>query len=99
MYSSGAGSDAPAATTIVYSIAHRYRDDPARPLDDVAFLDFRRPAQEHHADAFLFQVQRDAEQLVRKLEHLAGHGAFHAVNARDAVAHRYDRSDFRDVDV
>ena len=67
-------------------VADRHRDDAARALDDVAFLDVRRVAEEHRADALLFEVQRDAEQAVRELEHLAGHGALDAVHARDAVA-------------
>ena len=67
-------------------VADRHRDDAARALDRVAFLDVRRVAEQHGADAFFFEVQRDAEQPVRELEHLAGHGALDAVNARDAVA-------------
>ena len=51
------------------------------------------------ADAVLLEVQRDAEQAVGKLEHLAGHGLVHALDARDAVADRHDGADFGDVDV
>ena len=67
-------------------------------LDDVAFLDLRVLAEQHGADAVLFEVQRDAEHAVRELEHLAGHGALDAVHARDAVAERHDAADFGDVD-
>ena len=80
-------------------VADRHRDDAARPLDGVAFLDVRRVAEQHGADALLFEVQRDAEQPVRELEHLAGHRALDAVNARDAVADRHDRAHFGDVHI
>jgi hypothetical protein len=53
----------------------------------------------HGADAFLFEVQRDAEDAFRKLEHLAGHRVLHAVHARDAVADGDDAADFGDVHV
>ena len=43
--------------------------------------------EEHRADAFFFEVQRDAKHAVRKLQHLAGHRLFDAVYARDTVAH------------
>ena len=79
--------------------ADRHRDDAVRPLDRVAFLDFRVVAEEHRADALFFEVQRDAEDAVRKLEHLAGHRLLDAVHARDAVADRHDGADFGDVDV
>ena len=59
-------------------------------LDRVAFLDGVVLAEEHAADAVLFEVQRDAEHAVRELEHLAGHRLVDAVDARDAVAHRDD---------
>ena len=77
----------------------RHRDDAAGALDDVAFLDLGVVAEQHRADAFLFQVQRDAEDAVRELEHLAGHRLFDAVDARDAVADRHDGADFGHVDV
>ena len=41
--------------------ADRHGDDAAGPLDRVPFLDLRVVAEEHRADALLFQVQRDAE--------------------------------------
>ena len=59
----------------------------------------RRVAEQHRADALFFEVQRDAEQAVRELEHLAGHRALDAVDARDAVADGDDGADFGDVDV
>ena len=80
-------------------VADRHRDDAAGALDRVAFLDLRVVAEEHGADAVLFEVQRDAEDAVRELEHLAGHRALDAVHARDAVADRDDGADFGDVDL
>jgi hypothetical protein len=56
-------------------------------------------AEQHGADAFLFEVQRDAEQALRKLEHFAGHGALDAVDPCNAITHRDDGTDFGDVDV
>ena len=79
-------------------VADRHRDDAAGPLDDVAFLDLLELAEEHRADALLFEVQRDAEHAVRELEHLAGHRVLDAVHARDAVADRDDAADLGDVD-
>ena len=67
-------------------LAHRHRDDAAGPLDRVAFLDLVVLAEQHDADAVLLEVQRDAEDAVRELQHLAGHGPLDAVHARDAVA-------------
>jgi hypothetical protein len=81
------------------ALAHRHRDDAARALDRVAFLDVVDWTQQHRADALFFQIERDAVQAVRELEHLAGHGAFDAVNARDAVAEEMTGADFGDVDV
>ncbi len=79
--------------------ADRHRDDPVRPLDGVAFLDFLVVAEEHRADALLFEVQGNPEHAVRELEHLAGHRVFDAVHAGDAVADRHDRADLGHVDV
>ncbi len=80
-------------------VADRHRDDPPGPLDRIAFLDLRELAEQHGADALLFEIQRDAEDAARELEHLAGHGVLHAVHARDAVANRDDAADFGDIDV
>ena len=77
--------------------ADGHRDDAPGALHDVAFLDFRVLAEQHRADAVFLEIQRDAEDAVRKLEHLAGHGALDAVHARDAVAERHDAADFGDV--
>ena len=79
-------------------LADRHRDDAAGALDRIAFLDLGVLAEQHRADAVLFEVERDAEHAVRELEHLAGHGALDAVHARDAVADRDHGADFGHVD-
>ncbi len=71
-----------------HRVADRHRDDAAGALDLVAFLDLLVVAEQHGADAVLFEVQRDAEHAVRKLDHLAGHRPLDAVHARDAVTDR-----------
>jgi len=65
-------------------------------LDDVALFQFGRLAKKHGADFFLFEVQRDAENVFWEGEHFAGHDFFEAVNTRDAVADADDRADFVD---
>ena len=78
-------------------VADRHRDDAAGPLDRVAFLQVGGVAEEHGADAVFLEVQRDAEQSVRKLEHLARHRALGAVEARDAVADGHHGAHFGDI--
>ena len=80
-------------------VADRHRDDAAGALHLVAFLDLLELAEEHRADAVLFEVERDAEDAVRKRDHLAGHGPFDAADARDTVADRHDVADFGHVHV
>ena len=80
-------------------VADGHRDDAARALDLVAFLQVLRLAEKHRAHALFFEVQRDAEQTVRELEHLTGHRLVDALHARDAVADRDDGADFGHVHV
>ena len=79
-------------------VAHRHGHDFVRALHRVAFANFGVVAEQHRADLIFFQVQRDAENVVREFQHLAGHAAVQAVNARDAVADRNHRADFFDRD-
>jgi hypothetical protein len=90
----------PSALTTRPSIASPtgHRDDAAGALDRIAFLDREVLAEQHGADAVLFEIQRDAEHAMREFEHLARHGALATVNARDTVAERHHRADFGDVD-
>ena len=80
-------------------VADGHRDDPPRPLHEIAFLDLPEFAEEDRADAFVLEVQRDAHHTMRKLQHLARHGVLDAVHARDAVADRDDASNLRHVHV
>jgi hypothetical protein len=45
-----------------------------------------RCAEQHDADAILFQVEGDAEHTVRKSQHLTEHRAFDTADAGNAVA-------------
>ena len=64
----------------------------------VAFLNFREIAQQHRADLVFFQVHGDARDAVRKLDQLAGHHLFEAMDSGDAVAHGDHRADLGHVD-
>ena len=56
-------------------------------------------AEEHRAHAVLFQIQRDAEDPARKLEHLARHDALDPVHTRNPVPNRDDGADLGHVHV
>ena len=72
--------------------ADRHLEDAAGALDRVAFGDVLVVAQHHRADRVALEVQREAERVVRELEHLALHHVGQAVDAADAVGHRHDRA-------
>jgi hypothetical protein len=72
-------------------------DDSSRPLDRAALFDFLVVAKEHGADAVFFQIERDAEDSVLELQHLAGHRAFDAVNAGNTVTKGNHTPDLGDV--
>src|SRR5207253_7099241 len=67
-------------------LADRHRDDPAGAFHEVAFLDLVELAEQHGADALLFEVERDPEDAVREFEHLTRHRVVDTMQARDAVA-------------
>src|SRR5258708_6612294 len=73
---------------------HRHGHNRVRALDDVAFLQFLRFAEEHHADLFLFKVDRDPENVMRESKHFTGHDLLKAIDPRNAVADADDRPDF-----
>ena len=56
-------------------LAHRHLQHPAGALDEVALLDERVLAEQHGADVVLFEVEHQAGDAVRQLEHLHGHDA------------------------
>ena len=66
-------------------------------LDGVAFFDLVPVAEQHGADVVGFEVQREADDAVRQLEHFERHHVVEAVDARDAVGHRKHGSDLGEV--
>ncbi len=62
-------------------------------LDRVALDDLVPRAEQHDADVVGLEVQREARDAVRQLEHLEGHRVLEAVHTRDAVADRQHGSD------
>ena len=72
--------------------ADRHFENAARALDRVAFGDVLVLAQHHRADRVALEVEREAERVVRELEHLALHHVRQPVNAADAVGDRHDRA-------
>ena len=60
----------------------------ARALDSVAFGDVLVVTQNHRAHRVTLEVQRQAEGVVGKLQHLALHHIGQAVNAANTVGHR-----------
>src|SRR5216684_3632918 len=78
------------------SFAHGHGHNRVGALDDVALFELGRLAEKHGADFSFFEVERDAENVVGKREHLASHGFFESIDARDAVTHTDDRADFVD---
>src|SRR5438270_513706 len=107
MYCIGAGSEAEATTTIVYSIAScsfSRSTNAARAAHLVSLTQFQVIAEDHGADVVLFEVQRLADHLVARLgrgelEHLAGHGRGEPVDARDPVLYLEHRADLPHVEL
>ena len=73
--------------------AHRDLHDPAGGLDDVAFLDGGRVAQDDRADGLLGQVQGHAHDTAGKLQELGRQRALKPVDRGDAVTDLDDRAD------
>jgi hypothetical protein len=80
-------------------VAYGHGNDPPGPFDRIAFLDFSRMAEQNGADAFLFEVERDAEQAIGELQHLSSHRTLDAMYAGDAIADRYHGAHFGHVDI
>ena len=76
----------------------RHFHDAARALHLIAFANFRVLSEKHDSDLTLFQIQREAHDVMRKREKFSGHDSFQAVNARDAVTDGNHGSDFTDID-
>jgi hypothetical protein len=77
--------------------ADRHREDLAGALDGVALGDVLVRAHDHRADRVALEVEREAEGVLRELEHLPLHDAGEPVDAADAVGHRHDRALRADV--
>ena len=61
--------------------ADRHFEDAAGALDRVAFGDVLVLAQDHRADRVTLEVEREAEGVLRELEHFALHHVLQAVDA------------------
>ncbi len=70
-----------------HRLADRHAEELAGCGDGLALVDLCKVAEDDHADRRLFEVECQAADPVRELDHLAGHHAGEAVNPRDAVAH------------
>ncbi|KAF5049840.1 hypothetical protein DSECCO2_435730 [anaerobic digester metagenome] len=74
-------------------------EDPARTLDDVAFLDVFGLAEKSDAHGVFFKVQNHAHDVTGELEEFHGHRVFAAVNAGDTVTHRQDHASLAHLDL
>ena len=72
---------------------HRYLEDAAGGLDGVALAQVRVVAEHDGADRILLEVEREAEEVARELEHLAIACIGKAVDTADAIGHRNNRAD------
>ncbi len=79
-------------TRPISSRPDRHFENAARGLDRVAFGDVLVVAEHHRADRIALEVERKAESVAGKLEHLALHHVRQAVDAADAVGDRDDRA-------
>src|SRR6185369_9351688 len=77
-----------------HRLADRHHHDAARSFHEIAFADRLKLAKQHRAHFVFFKIQSQTANVVRKLEQLAGHDFFEAVEFGDAVADLDDRSDF-----
>ncbi len=79
-------------------LTHRHLDDLAGALDLVALFDERVFAHEHGADAVFFEVEHQAHDAVRQLEHLGGYRVLQPLDAGHTVADLHDGAHLLDVD-
>ena len=78
-------------------LADRDLEQAAGALDRVALDDLLPLAEQHGADVVGLEVQREAGDVVRQLEHLERHAVLEAVDARDAVGDRQHGADLGQV--
>ena len=67
--------------------AHRHIQDSSRTFNGIALGDMLVCAKNNGTDRVTFEVEREAEGVLRELEHLALHHVGKAVDAADAVGH------------
>jgi hypothetical protein len=79
-------------------VSDRHGQNASSPTYGIAFLDVLALAEQHDADAVLFEVESQTVQSTWKLEHLAGNCTFHATDPRDAVPDRNHGPDFRAIE-
>src|SRR5262245_53820461 len=71
----------------------------ARALDRIAFLDADVIAHQYRADVVFLEIQCNAVEPARELEHFSGHGAIESVDLGNAVTDLDDGAGFLDVDL
>src|SRR6185436_18545286 len=69
------------------------------PANFVAFFYLVVIAEQHRPDFVLFQIQRDARNLVRQIEQFARHHSFEPIYFGDSVAGLYNGSDLGHLDL
>ena len=79
-------------------LAHRHLGDALGTRDVITLLDEGVRAEQHGADVVFLEIEHEAIDVARELQELAGHGAFEAIDAGDAVAHLEDTARFLEVD-
>ena len=73
-----------------HRIANRHLHDPARALNQVAFLDRLVLPKEHCANLVFLEIQSQSANLVRKLQQLASHYLFESMDFGNAVTNLDD---------
>jgi hypothetical protein len=81
-----------------HSLAYRNFHDSAGTFNLIAFANFCVLTKQNDADLALFQVQREAHNLVGKREELARHYALQTMNASDAITDGNYGTDFAHID-
>ncbi len=81
-----------------HGLAHGNLHDSAGSLGSVALLNMRIFAKKHDADVILFEVERHAVQMTGKLNQLAEHHFFQAIDASDSVTNLHDFANFLKLD-
>jgi len=77
------------------SVADGRLDDPAGGADLATLMDAGVVAENDRAHGVLFEVEREAEDLIAEVKELGSHAAGKAMDPRDAVTDLDDRADIR----